>query len=243
MTTCVVPSSPTPVAAPGGVMPQRCAACCKTGRTRHDPCLCDGNTAADQYKRTHMTTPQPPHDSNSQARRKLMVGVASVAGTAGLGLAWWHNQPAAGATAQPADPGALAALWALRLERPEGGELVLDSLRGKPLLINFWATWCAPCVREMPEIDRFHTAFSPRGWHVLGLAVDSLNPVRAYLARVKVGFPIGLAGLDGTELVHTLGNPQGGLPFTVLIGANGQVLQRKLGETRYDELAGWAEKI
>ncbi len=191
-----------------------------------------------------MTTPQAPQDTDSQARRKLMLGVATVAGAAGLGMAWWRNQlpPAAGAAVQPTDPSALAALWALRLERPEGGELVLDSLRGKPLLINFWATWCAPCVREMPEIDRFHTAFSPRGWQVLGLAIDSPSPVRAYLARVKVGFPIGLAGLDGTELVHTLGNPQGGLPFTVLIGANGAVLQRKIGETRYDELVAWADK-
>ena len=189
-----------------------------------------------------MTTPQAPQDSNSPPRRRLVLGVAAAAGTAGLGLAWWRNQPTAGAAMPPADSRALAALWALRLERPEGGELVLDSLRGKPLLINFWATWCAPCVREMPEIDRFHTAFSPRGWQVLGLAVDSPSPVRAYLARVKVSFPIGLAGLDGTELVHTLGNPQGGLPFTVLIGGNGVVLQRKLGETRYDELAGWADK-
>ena len=191
-----------------------------------------------------MRTPAPPQHPDSAARRKLVLGVASVAGAAGMGMAWWRNQlgPATGAAIPPADPGALAALWALRVQRPEGGELLLGSLRGKPLLINFWATWCAPCVREMPEIDRFHRAFSARGWQVLGLAIDSPAAVRDYLTRVKVGFPIGLAGLDGTELVHTLGNPQGALPFTVLIGADGAVLQRKLGETRYDELAGWANK-
>lgn len=181
-------------------------------------------------------------------RQALMIAVGGVAASAGLGLAWWHNRGSAsvglGATAAslPGDASALQSMWALRLARPEGGELAMDTLRGKPLLINFWATWCAPCVREMPEIDRFHREFSPRGWQVLGLAIDGPTPVREFLARVKVGFPIGLAGLDGTDLVQSLGNAQGGLPFSVLIGAGGQVLQRKLGETRFDELAGWAAK-
>ena len=205
---------------------------------------CDTTLSTRHHKPITMNTPQPLPDPPSPPRRRLALGVAAVAGAAGLGVAWWRNQlpAAASAATPPADPGALAALWALRLERPEGGELALDSLRGKPLLINFWATWCAPCVREMPEIDRFHRSYSQRGWQVLGMAVDSADPVRAYLARVKVSFPIALAGLDGTELIHTLGNPQGGLPFTVLIGANSAVVQRKLGETRYDELAGWADK-
>ncbi|MDO8376103.1 MAG: TlpA disulfide reductase family protein, partial [Aquabacterium sp.] len=146
------------------------------------------------------------------------------------------------ATAPPAADDGLAALWALRVARPEGGELVLADLRGQPLLINFWATWCAPCVREMPELDRFHRSFGPKGWQVVGLAIDGPTPVREFLARVRVGFAIGLAGLDGTELVRLLGNAQGGLPFTVMISADGQVLQRKMGETHFDELAGWAAR-
>jgi thiol-disulfide isomerase/thioredoxin len=195
------------------------------------------------------------------SRRTLLVGVAGGAALAGLALGWWRHRalpstalPAPIAPAIPgspsaaADPGAavnadgLSALWALRVAQPQGGELDLATLRGKPLLINFWATWCAPCLREMPEIDRFHREFSPRGWQVLGLAIDGPTPVREFLARVKIGFPIGLAGLDGTDLVHTLGNPQGGLPFSVMIGANGQVLHRKMGATDFAELAAWAAK-
>ena len=171
-------------------------------------------------------------------RRQLMVALG--AGASGLGLGWWLQRPTP--QAQGSDADSLAALWALRLDRPEGGELVLADFRGKPLLINFWATWCAPCVREMPEIDRFHREFGPRGWQVLGLAIDSPTPVREFLGRVKVGFAIGLAGLDGTELVRKLGNTQGGLPFTVMVDAQGKLMQRKMGETDFKQLAGWAGK-
>jgi thiol-disulfide isomerase/thioredoxin len=180
-----------------------------------------------------MTAPSAPSGETAPARRRLLtLGVAAAAALGGGAIAWWRQ------AAPPADD--LSALWALRPERPEGGQLVMAERRGHPLLINFWATWCAPCVREMPEIDRFHRAFGPQGWQVVGLAIDSAAPVREFLGRVKVGFPIGLAGLDGTELVRQLGNVQGGLPFTVLIDAKGRVRQRKLGETHYDELAAWA---
>jgi thiol-disulfide isomerase/thioredoxin len=169
-------------------------------------------------------------------RRLLLTGALGAgAGAAGFGAAWWHRR------AQADDP--LAAMWQMRFERPEGGELAMDSLRGKPLLINFWATWCAPCVKEMPEIDRFSREFSKRKGQVLGLAIDGAAPVRQFLARVKVGFLIGLGGLDGTDLIHQLGNLQGSLPFTVLVDADGTVAQRKMGETSFDELLGWIKHI
>jgi hypothetical protein len=98
-------------------------------------------------------------------------------------------------------------------------------------------------VREMPEIDRFYRNHQSKGIQVLGLAIDSPTPVREFLSRVKVSFPIGLAGLDGTELVRQLGNERGGLPFTVALTAEGYVLKTKLGETSYEELAGWVEKL
>ena len=196
-----------------------------------------------------MTDPGSPSPSPSPVgpgrRRLLSTGVAASAVLAGGAVAWWRQSatPVAAGSAGAANANPLDSLWALSLARPEGGELALATLRGKPLLINFWATWCPPCVRELPEIDRFHREFGPRGWQVLGLAIDGPTPVREFLARVKVGFPIALAGLEGTELVNQLGNPQGGLPFSVMIDGAGRVVQRKLGETHFDELAGWAAKV
>ena len=176
------------------------------------------------------------------SRRRVLAGVAGTAALAGVGLAAWQQHRSGAQAAAPGASDDLSPLWALQVARPEGGQIALASLRGKPLLINFWATWCAPCLREMPEIDRFYREFGPRGWQVLGLAIDGPTPVREFLARVKVGFPIGLGGIDGTDLIHSLGNPQGGLPFSVMIGAKGQVLHRRMGATDFAELAAWAAK-
>ncbi len=169
-------------------------------------------------------------------RRRLLFGLGAGAGAAAG--AWF----ALSRRSQPADP-AVAALWSLSFDTPDGGRLAMQSLRGKPLLINFWATWCAPCVRELPQIDRFHRDFAPKGWQVVGLAVDGPTPVREFLAKLKLGFPIGLAGFEGSELSRQLGNDRGGLPFSVAFDAGGRLIQRKLGETRYEDLAAWARAL
>jgi thiol-disulfide isomerase/thioredoxin len=167
--------------------------------------------------------------------RRLWLGAAAVAGLAGGVTAWrWAAPPRL-------DP-AVEALWAQRFPRPEGGELVMAELRGSPVVLNFWATWCAPCVREMPELDRFQQRHAAAGWRVVGLAIDKREPVREFLTRVPVRFAIGLAGFGGSELGRSLGNAQGGLPFTVVLDRQGRVLSRKLGETTAAELENWLNK-
>lgn len=180
----------------------------------------------------------------SNRRRWLAAGVAVSAFAGGAWLASRRD----GAPTEPGQAPARTAdaaesFWQLSFDTPAGATLATASLRGKPLLVNFWATWCAPCVREMPEIDRFHRDHAAKGWQVLGLAIDGPTPVREFLTRVPVGFAIGLAGLEGTDLVRQLGNERGGLPFSVAFDRQGRIAQRKLGETSYDELAGWARGL
>jgi thiol-disulfide isomerase/thioredoxin len=132
-----------------------------------------------------------------------------------------------------------AAFWAQRFDRPEGGELVFESLRGRPLLLNFWATWCPPCVEEMPMLDAFFRENSANRWQVVGLAIDQPSAVHKFLSKTPVSYPIGLAGLQGTELVKNLGNTAGGLPFTLVIDAGGAISARKIGKLEPGDLQAW----
>jgi thiol-disulfide isomerase/thioredoxin len=135
------------------------------------------------------------------------------------------------------------ALWGQRFDQPAGGELVMAALLGKPLVLNFWATWCAPCVKEMPMLDAFHRQHQSTGWQVVGLAVDGPTPVREFLAKVPVAFPIGLAGFNGVDLSRALGNERGGLPFSVIFDRRGAAVFHKLGTVSEQELTDWVAKL
>lgn len=178
-------------------------------------------------------TPSPHAEPAPTRRKTLAWTTAAVAAAAGAGVAWWSQRPDAGAVA-------VQALWSQRFDTPDGQPLDWRAVRGTgPLLINFWATWCPPCVAELPLLDRFGQAHAAAGWRVLGLAVDQPSAVRRFLASRPVSFAIGMAGLQGTDLSRTLGNAQGGLPFTVVVAANGQVLHRKIGQISESDLASW----
>lgn len=167
-------------------------------------------------------------------RRKVLVaGVAGSAGAAGLGAAWWANR-AAPATAA-------ADVWSMQFKQPDGDELRLSELRGRPLLMNFWATWCPPCVREMPLLDRLHREQPAQGVRVVGLAVDNLGPVIDFLKQRPVSFPIGMAGLEGVELSRALGNRTGALPFSILFNRQGSAIDRKLGAVTLEDLVRWVK--
>jgi len=171
-------------------------------------------------------------------RQMLMTGaVAVVAAAGGAGWAWWRTRPGAGLS------DAEQSLWTQRFDQPGGGELSMGPLRGKPLVLNFWATWCAPCVKEMPMLDAFHREHQAQGWQVVGLAVDGPTPVREFLTKVPVAFPIGLAGFTGVDLAKSLGNDRGGLPFSAVFDRQGAVAFRKLGTITPEDLSAWVKKL
>jgi len=163
-----------------------------------------------------------------------LAGGAAALGGIGVSLVQMKSRE----TAAPID-----SLWTQRFERPDGSMLSLAAWRGQPIVVNFWATWCPPCVKELPEIERFHRSQRESGTRVVGLAIDGAAPVRDFLARVRVTYPIGLAGDAGFELVHSLGNVAGVLPFTVLISRDATISWRKVGETNFEELTREAGRL
>jgi thiol-disulfide isomerase/thioredoxin len=175
----------------------------------------------------------------AQPRRALLLGAAGLlAATAGAGFAWWRarHRPDAALDIEPH-----AGFWDLQWESPQGAPVRLQTFRGKPLLINFWATWCPPCVEEMPVINDFFNKNSANGWQVLGLAIDKPAAVLAFMKKTPVSYPIGMAGATTTELWTQLGNAYGALPFSLLVGSDGKILQRRLGKLTPTDLAVWAQ--
>ena len=127
--------------------------------------------------------------------------------------------------------------------RLEGGEWSLpDDFYGRPLLVNIWASWCPPCIEEMPELDRFARAEGAEGVQVLGIALDDPQAVRDFLAQVPVQYPQGIDSPGNADAGVRLGNPRGVLPYSVLISAEGQVLKQRIGPFEHGEIDGWARQ-
>ena len=129
-----------------------------------------------------------------------------------------------------------ANLYAMSLNDLSGKSQPLAQWKGKPLLVNFWASWCGPCVQEMPELSALAAKDGGKRFNVIGIGIDSPSNLVQFTQKTKVAYPLYVGGMGGTDLARGLGNANGGLPFTVLIGADGQVRKTYLGKLKFDEL-------
>ena len=184
------------------------------------------------------TQTEPAANNPPAVSRRAMLAAGAAAALAGLGAAWWGAKPTTTAADTTREP--VEGFWALQWDDPQGGQVRLSEFRGRPLLINFWATWCPPCVEELPLINAFFEKNRVNGWQVLGLAVDKPMAVQAFLKKLPLHFPVALAGLSGAELGRNLGNLAGGLPFSVALAGDGRVIQRKMGKLTAADLDAWA---
>jgi thiol-disulfide isomerase/thioredoxin len=112
----------------------------------------------------------------------------------------------------------------------------LSEWRGKVLVCNFWATWCAPCREEIPLLIAARKKYGPRGVEIVGIAIDNAAKVGQFSTSLNIPYPILLAGADGLDLMRRLGNSSGGLPYTVTADREGALVHRKLGALKPGEL-------
>jgi len=186
-------------------------------------------------------------EQTGSTRRQWALALVAGAVAAGAGV-WWARRGATPpiATAPPG-PGAGAFAGEGPLPQPlqtvDGRTLSNADVAGRSVLLNFWAPWCPPCLKEMPEIDRFARSEAGRGTLVIGVAVDERANVDRYLAEHPVGFPIAVVGYPGLAWVRRLGNDASALPFSAVYDRSHKLVQRKIGPTSEAELSGWTKQL
>jgi peroxiredoxin len=166
-------------------------------------------------------------------RRPLLIALTlavPVALCAGALLAW------RGPALPPVAGGAVDYFLSLNLNDADGARHALSSWRGRKLVINFWATWCAPCIEEMPQLQALADQLQSSNVTVLGIGVDEPDNIRQFRREHSIRFDLLAAGFDGMELAQRLGNPSPVLPYTVLVSAQGQVIARYSGRIDPAEL-------
>ena len=175
-----------------------------------------------------------------ESKRSTLLLATSVAAL-GTGIAsyWLQGKNEAESISQSPQNDLQPNLWEQVFETPTGTKFELASLRAKPLLINFWATWCPPCVEELPLLDRFFVENQSNGIQILGLAVDKAEAVNSFLRKTPLSFPIAITGASGITLSKSWGNLSAGLPFSILLDANGHIMQRKMGKLYSSDLTTW----
>lgn len=156
-----------------------------------------------------------------------LAGVALAAATAGFVL---------GPRLLQRDSGEAASIAAARFQDLAGATRRLSEWNGRILLLNFWATWCAPCREEIPMLMELRAEYSQFGVEVVGIAIDMASKVSDYVRQMRIDYPILVADAGGLDLMRSLGNTAGGLPYTVLLDRQGNPVRRKLGALRRDEL-------
>jgi thiol-disulfide isomerase/thioredoxin len=167
------------------------------------------------------------------AKTWMWTGVAAAFALAGgVALAVWDQAPRDATK-----------LLALSLPDTSGQRQSLSQWRGKVVVVNFWATWCEPCRREMPEFVVAQRELGPRGLQFVGIAVDQKDKVESFAKDLDLNYPALIAGYDAVDLSKSLGNELSALPFTVIIDRKGNVASTQLGPFKPGKLRSTLDSL
>ena len=162
----------------------------------------------------------------------LMLAVATVALIAGVLLRQGTSSP------PEVGPGAEQQLLTAELPDLDGRKQRLEQWKGKVVVVNFWATWCAPCREEMPALVRTQARLGSKGLQVVGIAVDQPDRVRSFATEIGVNYPLLVGELEVMDLAKLAGNELGALPYTVILDRSGRIVRTQLGGVTEASLEG-----
>lgn len=128
-------------------------------------------------------------------------------------------------------------LFSAQLADANGNMQRLSAFKGKIVVVNFWATWCAPCREEMPELSRFYDTYKNKNVVVLGIAIDEPKAVHDFQSETPVTYPLLVSEAEGMLLAESLGNNKGVLPYTLIIDAKGVMIKQHFGKVSFDGLS------
>ncbi len=195
---------------------------------------------------------RPPERYDVHMKRRTIIfgaaGLFAIGTTAWL--AWQSTSrraPAAnravglpGAATRKSDPNP-EAFYEAAFPDLAGQQVALRQLKGRPVVANFWATWCAPCVEEMPHLDALSKSLP--NIQFVGIGIDTASNISQFITKIPVSYPLYVAGHAGIGLVRELGNAAGGLPFTVLLDAEGRIFDTILGQVSPEDLSLRIERL
>ena len=173
-----------------------------------------------------------------QGFRSRQILIFLALGVLALGAGYWlgdfrHEQRTAGGADRLLD---------FSLPDSEGEMRTADDWHGRAILLNFWATWCAPCRDEIPELVEAQDEYGEQGLQVLGVALDNPEQVRRFMQEMSFNYPSLIAETEGMDIMAAYGNA-GALPFTIAFDRDGRVVGKKLGRVSRSEIHEFAEAM